>query len=226
MTIFEQLKSSLVVSCQHPVSSPLNEPYIICAMARACVNQGAKGLRLEHPSNIVAVRERLPDVPIIGLWKKTESDSPVYITPGCEEARAVAIAGADLVALDATDRPRPWGEKLGDIIAFIHNKLGKLVVADIDTMENAILAQQLGADFIATTLYGYTEKTKGLTPPNFEFIAQLVKTVDKPVICEGGIKTPAEAKRALQLGCFCVVVGTAITGVDLLAQQFVREINS
>ncbi|HIK36436.1 MAG: N-acetylmannosamine-6-phosphate 2-epimerase [Geminocystis sp.] len=226
MTIFDQLKSSLVVSCQAPVSSPLNEPFIISAMARACINQGAKGVRIDTPSHIMAVRQSLPDTPIIGLWKKTGLDSPIYITPRCQEAEAVAMAGADIVAIDATDRLRTWGETLRDIITFIHNKLGKLVMADIDTIENAISAQQLGADFIGTTLYGYTEKTRGLIPPNFEFIAELVKTVDKPVICEGGIKTPTEAKKALQLGCFCVVVGTAITGVDLLTQQFVKAINS
>jgi N-acylglucosamine-6-phosphate 2-epimerase len=95
-------------------------------------------------------------------------------------------------------------------------------MADIDTLENAIAASNAGADFIGTTLYGYTEITQDLIPPSFEFIEKLVKTIDKPIICEGGIKTPEEVRKALDLGCFSVVVGTAITGIDLLAQKFVK----
>jgi N-acylglucosamine-6-phosphate 2-epimerase len=35
------------------------------------------------------------------------------------------------------------------------------------------------------------------------------------LICEGGISSPADARSALQAGADTVVVGTAITGVDL-----------
>ncbi len=216
----EQLKSSLIVSCQAPVNSPLYNPEIIATIAQACVNNGAKGLRIDTPSHIQAVKKLLPDIPVIGLWKQTGLNSPVYITPRFADAVAVSEAGADIIAIDATQRNRPNNETMPEIIAQIKQKLGKLVMADIDTLENAIASSNAGADFIGTTLYGYTEKTSNLTPPNFDFLQQLINKIDKPIICEGGIKTPSEAKKAIDLGAFCVVVGTAITGIDLQTQAF------
>jgi N-acylglucosamine-6-phosphate 2-epimerase len=223
--VIEQLKSSLIISCQAPSDSPLHDADIIAKIAQACVNQGAKGLRIDSPSHIQAVKKLMPDIPIIGLWKQMGLDSDVYITPRIEDAIAVSVAGADIIAIDATARKRPHDENLHDLITYIHDQLGKLVMADIDTLENAILANQAGADIIGTTLYGYTEATKQFTPPNFNLVRQLLKQIDKPIICEGGIKTPQEAKQALELGCFSVVVGTAITGIDSLTQKFVNYSN-
>lgn len=222
----KQLQSSLIISCQAPSDSPLHNSDIIAAMAKACVNQGANGLRIDSPNHIRAVKELLPDIPVIGLWKQMGLNSSVYITPRFRDAVSVSEAGADIIAIDATQRSRPDGEMLSEIIPQIKEKLGKPVMADIDTLENAITASDAGADFIGTTLYGYTEITQNLIPPSFEFIEKLLKVIDKPIICEGGIKTPQEARKALDLGCFSVVVGTAITGIDLLAQKFAKVINS
>lgn len=152
-------------------------------------------------------------------------NSSVYITPRLEDAIAVSEAGADVIALDCTSRPRPNQENFKDIIVYIQQKLGKLVMADIDTLESAIAAQEAGADIIGTTLYGYTEETKKFTPPNFKLLKTLIDTLEKPIICEGGITTPQEVKTALDLGCECVVVGTAITGIDLLAEKFLQATN-
>lgn len=192
----KELQSSLVISCQAPSNSPLHNPDIIANIALACVNQGAKGLRIDSPNHIKAVRKLLPDIPIIGLWKQMGLDSDVYITPRLEDAIAVAEAGADIIAIDATQRKRPNGETLEEIISHIQQNLHKLVMADIDTKENAIIARDLGVDFIGTTLYGYTQDTRQFTPPNFDLIEELVREIDTPIICEG-IKTPEEAKKKL-----------------------------
>ncbi|MBD0269987.1 MAG: N-acetylmannosamine-6-phosphate 2-epimerase [Cyanobacteria bacterium Co-bin8] len=219
----DALKGGLIVSCQAPVNSPLHNPMIIAAIAEAAVNQGAVGVRIDTPAHIEAVRLQV-NAPIIGLWKRVIPNYEVYITPQFHHAQAVAAAGADIIAIDATERPRPGDETLPDLIKRIHEELGKPVMADVDTLENAIAAAQAGADYVGTTLFGYTPATRDHTPPGFDLLAQMVEKLDLPVICEGGIASPAEARQALSLGAFVVVVGTAITGVDLLVQRYVREL--
>ncbi len=207
------LAGGLIVSCQAPVNSPLHAPAVIAAMAEAAVNQGAVAVRIDTPAHVAAVRQRVA-VPIIGLWKQVIPGFEVYITPQFHHASAIAEAGADIVAIDATQRDRPGGETVTALVDRIHQELGKPVMADIDTLANAIAAAQAGADILGTTLYGYTHETKGQSPPGFALLTAMVKELDAFLICEGGIATPAMARQALELGADAVVVGTAITGID------------
>jgi N-acylglucosamine-6-phosphate 2-epimerase len=218
--VLETLKSGLIVSCQAPVESPLYDPVIIAAMARASVDRGAVGVRIDTPSHVRATRQQLPEIPIIGLWKRHYEGYEVYITPRAADGLEIARSGADIIALDATDRTRPEGETLAEIIDFLHRETGKLIMADVDSIDNAIAAVIAGADMVGTTLYGYTAATQHLTPPSFSFLAEMVDNIPIPVICEGGISTPEEAKKALEIGAYTVVVGTAITGIDLKTSAF------
>ncbi|AFY45050.1 N-acetylmannosamine-6-phosphate 2-epimerase [Nostoc sp. PCC 7107] len=215
------LKQGLIVSCQAPVDSPLHEPKIIAAMAQAAVNNGAVGVRIDTPIHINAVREGVK-VPIIGLWKQIIPKYDVYITPQFDHAAAVAQAGADIIAIDATTRHRPGGETLVEIITRIHQELGKPVIADVDTIDAAKAAAAAGADIVATTLYGYTPKTNNDSPPCWELLTQMLEELKIPVICEGGISSPQMARHALNLGAYAVVVGTAITGIDLQVKNYQR----
>lgn len=217
------LRGGLIVSCQAPSDSPLHDPGVIAAMATAAVQRGAVGVRIDSPAHIAAVRDRL-DQPIIGLWKQVLPPSAVYITPQFHHAEAVVAAGSDLVAIDATDRPRPAGETLAQLIAQIHDRLGKPVMADIDTLDNALKAVAAGADCVGTTLFGYTAATQDQTPPGLALLATLVEACPVPVICEGGIASPAQARHALDLGAYAVVVGTAITGIDLQVMAYCRAL--
>ncbi len=219
----ESLAGGLVVSCQAPVDSPLHDPGVIAAMAKAAVNQGAVGVRIDSPAHIAAVRQ-VVSVPIIGLWKQVNPEYPVYITPKFDQAKAVALAGADLIAIDATQRPRP--EALGALIRQIQNVLGRPVMADIDTWENARIAAELGVDCLGTTLFGYTEETALHQPPAWDLLGQLVANMSIPVICEGGISSPQMARQALEIGADCVVVGTDITGIDLKVKAYLAAINN
>lgn len=213
------LQNGLIVSCQAPVASPLHNPPVIAAMAEAAVNQGAVGVRIDTPAHIEMVRSRLRQ-PIIGLWKQIIPDYSVYITPQFHHAAAVARAGADIIAVDATQRPRPGGETLAELIRHIHERLGKPVMADVDTLDNALLAAAAGADCVGTTLFGYTAATQAKTPPSFDLLKAMVERCGVPVIGEGGIASPTAARQALDLGAFAVVVGTAITGIDSLVQTY------
>lgn len=222
--LIQTLNQGLIVSCQAPVDSPMYEPMVIAAMAKASVNNGALGVRIDTPNHIKAVREKVK-VPIIGLWKQVIAGSDVYITPQFHHAVAVSVAGADIIAIDATTRNRPGDEKLVDIIAKIHQDLGKPVMADVDTIESAKVAVDAGADIVGTTLFGYTAATKHLTPPGWELLTQIVENLDVFVICEGGISSPQMARQALDLGADAVVVGTAITGIDLQVKAYTKLCN-
>lgn len=216
--------SGLIVSVQAPEGSPLRDPDVIAAMAEASLRNGAKGVRLESPEHIGAVRRRCPDALIVGLWKRTYPDSSVYITPGWEEICAVWGAGADVVALDATERHRPGGEDLEQLINRARRELGASLMADVDSVANGLRAAELGCDWVGTTLYGYTEATAACHPPGWELLPPLKKQLPVAVrlVCEGGISSPQQARQALDAGADAVVVGTAITGVDLQVAAYVK----
>lgn len=213
------LKGKLVVSCQAPEDSPLYAPDVIAAIASAAVLRGAAAVRINTPNHVEAVRQQV-EVPIIGLWKQTFPDCDVYITPQFHHAQAIAQAGADIIAIDATMRPRPQKETVTELIQRIHQELNKPVMADVDSLENAIAAAQAGADLIGTTLYGYTTATQTQQPPGFDLLAAMVQQLSVPCVCEGGIASPEMARQALDLGAYTVVVGTAITGIDLQVQAY------
>ena len=216
------LKRGLIVSVQAPVGSPMRDSEVIAAMAEASLLNGAVGVRLESPEHIGAVRRRCPDALIVGLWKCTYPESSVYITPGWREIKAVWSAGADLIAVDATSRPRPNGQVLGQLVQRCRDELQAPLMADVDTLENAALAGELGFEWVGTTLYGYTEETAECTPPAIKLLPELRRVLNPSVrlICEGGIDSPEAARSALNAGADNVVVGTAITGVDLQVNAY------
>ena len=209
-----QIPTGLIVSCQAPADSPLHDPIVIAAMARTAVNRGASGVRIDTPAHVAAVRKQI-SAPIIGIWKQQLPGCEIYITPRFEDARAIANSGADIIAVDATQRNRPPGEDLQTLIARVHSELGKLVMADVDTIASAIAAVEAGADTVGTTLFGYTPHTENFSPPGFDLLAEMVEKLKVPVICEGGIAGPEMAKKALDLGATAVVVGGDITGIDI-----------
>ena len=222
------LQGGLIVSVQAPEGSPMRHNDVIAAMAEASLNNGAIGVRLESPEHIGAVRRRCPEALIIGLWKRTFADSAVYITPGWEEIRTVWAAGADVVALDATDRPRPEGQDLAALIRRAREELHAPLMADVDSVANGLRAAELGCQWVGTTLYGYTEATASQSPPAWGLLPQLRQQLplETLLICEGGISSPQQARQALEGGADAVVVGTAITGVDLQVAAYRRQLST
>jgi N-acylglucosamine-6-phosphate 2-epimerase len=222
----QRLQGGLIVSVQAPEGSPMRHNDVIAAMAEASLNNGAVGVRLESPEHIGAVRRRCPEALIIGLWKRNFAGSPVYITPGWQEIQAVWAAGADVVALDATERVRPDGQRLDDLIQRTRDQLGAPLMADVDSVANGLRAAELGCDWVGTTLYGYTEATAHRAPPAWELLPELRQHLPAAtlLICEGGIASPQQARQALDGGADAVVVGTAITGVDLQVAAYRRRL--
>lgn len=219
----ERLRGGLIVSCQAPEGSPLNDPQVISAMALAAERNGAVGVRINGPANIRATRV-LVSIPIIGIEKVVSPGSPVYITPTFEVAERLKASGADIIALDGTGRPRPDGDRIEDLISRIQSRLELPVMADIATLDEGLFVADWGADIVATTLCGYTDETRGESLPALDLTQALSRRLDQPVICEGGIATPHDLERAFNAGAFAVVVGTAITGIDRLIRNFIEAI--
>jgi len=213
-------KFGLIVSCQARDDNPLRGPHFMVAMALAAVQAGAGGIRAEGAADIAAIRAGV-SVPIIGLIKRQDPGFDVYITPDFAAAKAVADAGADIIAIDATQRPRQ-GEPLAILIRRIHTELGKPVMADIATLAEAIRAEAEGCDYIGSTMAGYTAETSHRRDgPDLELLSALVAHCHRPVIAEGRYDTPELAAKALALGAHAVVVGTAITNPREIARRFV-----
>ncbi|MBC7881201.1 MAG: N-acetylmannosamine-6-phosphate 2-epimerase [Anaerolineae bacterium] len=213
----------LIVSCQAPVGSPLREPVVIAALAEAACLSGAVGVRIESPEHVRAVRGRI-DKPIVGLWKRDYAGFEVYITPTFADAEAIAEAGADIIAIDGTARARPNGEMLPELIRRIHVELQKPVLADIATLAEAEAAVAAGADIVVTTLCGYTAETKGAPLPAFDLLGTMVQNLDLPVWCEGGVSSPEQYAQALRLGAKVVVVGTALTGLEVQVRRYLNAL--
>lgn len=219
--VLEQIKGGLVVSCQAGSDEPLHG--CMAGMARAAAQAGAVGIRAEGPQDIRAIRNAV-ELPILGLYKIRRDDEPVYITPTFESACMVVHAGADIVALDATTERRPDGLTLLETIARIHSELRRPVLADVSTLEEGIRAVRAGADAVAPTLSGYTPQSPRQEGPDWELLAALVRELSVPVLMEGRIWEPHEARQALDAGAWAVVVGSAITRPQLIAARFAKEI--
>lgn len=216
------MAGGLIVSCQARPDNPLHGAAFMAAMAKAAKAGGAVGLRMNGPDDIRAAHA-MTGLPIIGLFKRRHDGSSIEITPTFSEAAAIAAAGADVVALDATGRPRPDGITLAVLIARIHDELHLPVLADVAGLADAQAAQAAGADAVATTLSGYLDPA--LPPPpeaDLDLVETLAGTMSVPVIAEGRIKTPDQARTALDRGAYAVVVGTAITNPHEITRGFVR----
>lgn len=211
----ERLRRGLVVSCQPVTGGPMDRVDIVVALAKAAEAGGAVGLRIEGVANVFAVRAAT-NLPIIGLIKRDLPDSPVRITPFVEDVHALAIAGADIIAFDATDRARPVS--VADLAAAAH-ATGRLAMADCATLAEAERAAGLGVGIVGTTMSGYTG---GEVPagPDLDFLAEAVRRLQVPVIAEGRFNTPELAARAIGLGAHAVVVGSAITRPELVTGWF------
>jgi len=219
----ESLHAGLIVSCQALQDEPLFGSAHMVAMARAAVQGGAVALRANGPEDIAAIRSAIK-VPIIGLYKIDFPGCEVRITPTIEQAVQVIEAGADIVAIDATDRPHPGGTA-ANLIAQIRRRTDRPILADVATLAEGIAAAAAGAEFVATTLSGYTAYSPARMEPDFFLLDQLVKALSPtrtPVIAEGHITTPAQAFQALQLGAHAVVIGSAITRPQWITAQFVN----
>lgn len=225
MDKFDVIEGKLIVSCQALPDEPLHSPVIMGRMALAAKEGGASGIRANTREDILEIK-RVVDLPIIGIVKKNYEDSLVYITPTMAEVDELVSTNADIIALDATIELRPNNMSLEAFFKSVKEKYPhQKFMADCSTLEEAIEADRLGFDFIGTTLVGYTRYTEGIQieANDFELIKKILSSVKTPVIAEGNISTPEKARRVLELGCYSVVVGSAITRPQWITKKFIDE---
>ena len=224
MRVLDRIKHGLIVSCQAEEGSPFFQSGMMAHFARAAELGGAVGIRAKLP-DIPSIKA-MCSLPVIGIDKVYVEGYDVYITPRFEDAQRIAEAGAEIIALDCTPRSRPGDEGWQEIVARIHSELRLPVMADISTLEEAVAAEQAGADIVATTLSGYTTYAPRGEGPNWELLEAILRVVKVPVIAEGAIGTPAEARRALDLGAWAVVIGSAITKPTDIAARFAAALRA
>lgn len=221
-SILDLLKGGLVASCQPVENGPLDHPDIVARLALATLAGGASAVRIEGLDNLRAAR-RCVKAPIVAIIKEDLPNSPVRITPRLSQVRALAAAGADIIAYDATNRER--ADDRDDILREIL-ALGKLAMADCSNLEDGKAALAGGAHILGTTLSGYTATTAGSdTLPDFALV-KAFKGLGAFVMAEGRYNTPSLAADAIAQGADAVTVGTALTRLEVITQNFADAIKA
>lgn len=222
----EQLRGKLIVSCQALPQEPLHSSFIMGRMALAAKQGGALGIRANTKEDIREIQSQV-DLPVIGIVKRDYPDSKIYITPTMKEIQELMEVQPEIIALDATDALRPGGVTLDDFFRQLKEQYPEqLWMADCSTVAEALHADELGFDFIGTTLVGYTEQSKGdkIEAGDFEILREIIASAKHRVIAEGNINTPEKARRVIELGAFSVVVGSIITRPQLITKSFAEAL--
>ncbi len=222
--MLERIKKGLIVSCQALEDEPLHSSFIMGRMALAAGQGGAVGIRANTEVDIKEIKKNV-SLPVIGIVKKDYHGSDVYITPTIKEVDELVLAGAEMIALDGTNRNRPGGVGLRTFFSEVKEKYPlQLFMADVSSVEEAEFAQHIGFDCVSTTLVGYTKETDGkkLYENDFKILEEMVARVKIPVIAEGNVLTPEMAKRCLEIGAHAVVVGGAITRPQTITKRFLE----
>ncbi|UXU50335.1 N-acetylmannosamine-6-phosphate 2-epimerase [Staphylococcus arlettae] len=219
------LPNGLIVSCQALPDEPLHSSFIMSKMALAAYEGGAVGIRANSKADILEIKKTV-DLPIIGIVKRDYDNSNVFITATKTEVQELLESGCEVIALEATNQPRPQ-ESLAELVAYIRQEAPHIeIMADISTVEEAKQAEELGFDYIGTTLRGYTTYTSGhvLYENDFAFLKEVIANVNTKVFAEGNVVTPDMFARVSELGTHCTVVGGAITRPKEITQRFVSAV--
>ena len=224
--VFKQIEHGLIVSCQALEHEPLytKEGGVMPLMAKAAAMSGAVGIRANTVRDITQIKQAV-SLPVIGIIKRDYPGTPMYITVTMKEVDELVACGVDILAVQGTSALRPDGSTSAEFIRQIKAKYpDQLVMADIATDEEAMACAEAGADFVGTTMRGYTPETKGIDETDFAFIARLARSCPAKVIAEGHIHYPEQARKALEAGAFALVVGGAITRPAEITARFTAAI--
>ena len=225
--LFDLIRGTIVVSCQATPGEPLymKDQSVMYLMARAAKQAGAKMIRTSSVRDIVEIKEET-GLPVIGLIKREYPGYTGRITMTMREVDECMEAMADIVSIDCTFNERGDGLTPGEFLAKVKEKYPNIIImADCATLEEAVTAYEAGADLVGSTMNGYTPQTRDCKgEPNYELVRDMVAALPCPVIAEGRVHTPEQARKMLQLGAWAVVVGGAITRPLEIATRFMDAV--
>lgn len=225
--LFQLMKGTIIVSCQATPGEPLYDPErsVMPLMARAAKLAGAKMIRTSSVRDIIGIKEET-GLPVIGLIKREYPGYTGRITMTMREVDECMEALADIVSIDCTDTQRGDGLTAPEFLRLVKEKYPNIIImADCATLDEATAAYEAGADLVGSTMNGYTAATAHCTgDPNYELVEQMVRALPCPVIAEGRVHTPEQARRMLDIGAWAVVVGGAITRPLEIANRFMAVI--
>ncbi len=215
------LNRGLIVSCQAVKGEPLYGLNIMQHFAHAAELGGAKGIRANYVDDINAIKKEV-SLPVIGIIKAVYDDSEIYITPTIKEVKELLTTKCEVIALDATLRRRPHDEKLIDLVKYIRERAPEIeIMADCSTFDEAKAADEMGFDYVGTTMRSYTPYTQGVAIPDYDLLRQM-KTLKAKVIAEGGIWEVGQLRKVLECDPWAVVIGSAITRPKDITERFAR----
>lgn len=224
--IIKKIKNGLIVSCQAFKNEPTYDLQTIVKFAAASEEGGAAAVRINNPRNILEVKKKV-SIPIFGIYKlipkKYDKIKDVIITPTLSSALEVYEAGADIIAIDCSFRANRTKTEIRKLINDIKSNCDVLLMGEISNLEEAIFAESIGVDIVSTTIAGYTPYTIAGEGPDFALLERLVNTIKVPINAEGRFSSPEEVKKALNLGAWCVTVGSYITRPHRITDKFVKE---
>lgn len=208
-----QLAGGLIVSCQANGDHPMHDSATIAKVAAAALAGGAVGLRINGPEDVAAVRA-ITDAPIIALYKR-QGPLRQEITVDLDDAKALADAGADIIAAEITEEAST--NRVEHVQALIE-ATGLPLMADISTVNEAQLAWQGGAQLVGTTLSGYTPQSRqDLDGPDVDLVRTLTDSGMR-VIAEGRMRSPADVNAAHLAGAYAVVAGRFVTDPQVITE--------
>lgn len=224
--VLELTKGSIIVSCQALPHEPLycEEMSLMPFMAKAAQMAGSKCIRTSSVRDVAAIKEAT-GLPVIGLIKRNYEGYDTYITPTMKEIDELVAVESDIIALDCTYMKRGNGTTINEFLKEIREKYPDIaLMADISTYEEGMNAWECGVNIVGTTMSGYTPHSPKIDGPDYELVAKLAESLPIPVIAEGKVHQPEQAKKMLELGAHAVVVGGAITRPLEIAQRFYKAI--
>lgn len=220
LPMHERIRGGVIVSCQAVPGDPTYSTEMMIAFAQSAQIGGAVGIRANGQEFIRAIKNKV-NLPLLGIMKMKDPDGRVLITGSVEDALNVIEAGADMVAVDATDCWRPHGVSVKELLVSLKHETKVSIVAEVETLSQGLFAEEWGADFVSTTLA--VDHMPPFTP-DFDLLKNLTYQLHIPVIMEGNIWTIKNLRHAFDLGACSVVIGSAITRPWLVTKYFVDSI--